>query len=212
MTALSSRTIAFFGSTRIAYGPHQPPNWGADTVVREFLIPFCSNPHWARMETTAGEILAKSKYRLRGDLCTRSAEIAMLRKTFLSFHLFGDPSLFYCPRVSKSALDNSETKASPDISLRIDQLHSQRGLDLSMQINAGVGKLRESIRSRVNQQVASVFPQLASIQPTERSYRDPSGSEAFLLTYLAEGISGFRQGVVVSCSEDGQMGRIYCFK
>ncbi len=212
MSALATNTIAFFGSTRIAYGPHQPPNWGADTVVREFLLPFCSNPQWAQMDTTAGEILAKSKYRLRGDLCTRSAEVAMLRKTFLSFHLFGDPTLFYSTRSRKSRDGGAEAKVASDISQRIDQLHSQRGMDLSVQINTGLGRLQENIRSRVNQQVASVFPQLANIQPTERSYREPSGREAFLLTYLAETIDGFRQGVIVSCSDDGQMGRIYCFK
>lgn len=212
MSALANKTIAFFGSTRIAYGPHEPPNWGADTVVREFLQPLCNSREWTSLGPGAGDILARSKSRLRGDLCTRAAEVAVLRKTFLSFNLFGDPTLFYSPRDTAKSFGSQSTGSSSDLSQRIDRLHSQRSADLFSRIDLGTERMRNSIRERVNSQVSAAFPAFAGVEPQELNLVDDSGSHGFLLTYLAEGLQGFHQGLVVACANDGAMGRVYCFK
>jgi hypothetical protein len=212
MSALSNKTIAFFGSTRIAYGPHEPPNWGADTVVGEFLRPLCGPNQWNSLGQSAGEILAKCKNRLQSDFCSSAANAAMLRKTFLSFNLFGDPTVFFSPRVQSKSHDDSRKEPPFELESRIDQMHAQRLSNLSCRIEIGTQKLRASIRDKINQQVTSAFPTFAGVEPQERNFVDLAGPGSFLLTYLSEGWRGFYRSLVVACSQNGEMDRIYSFK
>lgn len=81
LSALGHRTVAFVGSSRIAYGPPDPPEAYADLVIRDFLKA-------ARSGLPTGEALSQGHLSVLGqDL----GDPDLIVKTVLEFNLFGDP-------------------------------------------------------------------------------------------------------------------------
>ena len=81
LSALSNKTIAFMGASRIAYGPPEPPIGLADIMVGHFLANIANG-------NTAGE--AHRTARL--DLFEQAGDDGHARLTVLEFNLFGDPT------------------------------------------------------------------------------------------------------------------------
>ena len=81
LTALGHRTVAFVGSSRIAYGPPDPPEAYADLVIRDFLKA-------ARSGLPAGEALSLGHVSV---LSQYLGDPDLIVKTVLEFNLFGDP-------------------------------------------------------------------------------------------------------------------------
>ena len=81
LTALGHRTVAFVGSSRIAYGPADPPEANADLVIRDFLKA-------ARSGMPTGEALSLGQISVLGQ---DFGDPDIVLKTILEFNLFGDP-------------------------------------------------------------------------------------------------------------------------
>jgi hypothetical protein len=81
LSALSNKTLAFMGASRIAYGPPEPPIGLADVMVGHFLANIATG-------NSAGE--AHRAARL--DLFEQAGDDGHARLTMLEFNLFGDPT------------------------------------------------------------------------------------------------------------------------
>lgn len=87
LTFMAEGSIAFVGSTAIAYGPVEPPLGEADLLGKYFFeyvlrgIPFGESLRHAKID------FARTMIRRQGFLDSDD------KKTLLEFHLYGDPSL-----------------------------------------------------------------------------------------------------------------------
>jgi len=214
MTCLYHRSLGFFGSTRIAYGPAEVPNWGADTVVREFLQPFCGSTAWQNIGISLGEAAGNARFSLAHDFgIGRPDLLPILLKTFLEFNLFGDPTLFAnsMGEVSKIAPVKSADVDMPDTSTRIDRALLRRSGELFGRIETGLSRISSEVRTHIDRRIASLYPEYAGVVPVERSYRS-GGEDHYLLTYYFGSDSSSARGIVTTCSSAGEMGPILFMK
>ncbi len=86
LRALGSGTLGFVGSSRIAFGPPEPPINLADVVIGHFL-----------KNVSRGESLGRSHMNARHDLWDAIEDDAHSRLTILEFNLFGDPNFVPYP-------------------------------------------------------------------------------------------------------------------
>jgi hypothetical protein len=81
LQALASGTLGFVGSSRIAFGPSEPPINLADVIIGHFL-----------KNVSEGESTGQAHMNARNDLWHAIEEDAHSRLTVLEFNLFGDPN------------------------------------------------------------------------------------------------------------------------
>ena len=81
LQALASGTLGFVGSSRIAFGPAEPPINLADVIIGHFL-----------KNVAEGESTGQAHMSARNDLWPAIEEDAHSRLTVLEFNLFGDPN------------------------------------------------------------------------------------------------------------------------
>lgn len=213
MTCLYHKSLAFFGSSRIAYGPAEVPNWGADTVVREFLQPYCGPEAWINTSLSLGAAAGNARASLANDFgIGRPDLLPILLKTFLEFNLFGDPTLF-AGKQDLFAKGVAEKSAhTGNISSRIDQAHARFSGDLFGRIETGLSRISSDLRSGIDRHIASLYPDYTGVEPLETSYRVGGGQEQYLLTYYSGGDSSSGRGLVTTSSQDGEMGPIFFMK
>ena len=120
LQALASGTLGFVGSSRIAFGPPEPPINLADVIIGHFL-----------KNVAEGQSTGRSHMNARNDLWHAIEEDAHSRLTVLEFNLFGDPNFVAYPR-HKSAI--SPQAAVPDMSASnrlIQSIRTQAGTSRS---------------------------------------------------------------------------------
>jgi hypothetical protein len=149
LAALSHKTIAFLGSTRIAFGPPRPPNGLADVMIRDFL-------KLMRQGATSGEAHRLARLAVATTLDEWDADPAVVIKTLLSFNLFGDPS----GRMGKAPAGISRLASPPRVHLR-DTLAPVRALlDASL---AETQKRLQTLMESKYRELQGVTPKVNSI-------------------------------------------------
>jgi hypothetical protein len=152
LQALASGTLGFVGSSRIAFGPPEPPINLADVVIGHFL-----------KNVAEGESSGRSHMNARNDLWHAIEEHAHSRLTVLEFNLFGDPNFVAYPR-HKSAI--SPQAAEPVLSganRLIQAIRTQAGTSrgriskhmrrlrpeemISAEIQRGIERCRQALQS-----------------------------------------------------------------
>lgn len=116
LTALGHRTVAFVGSSRIAYGPPDPPEAYADLVIRDFLKA-------ARSGMSTGEALSLGHVSVLGqDL----GDPDLIIKTVLEFNLFGDPLVRLSGRPPRRSSDPASKQLASKTSVpKVERIGSQ---------------------------------------------------------------------------------------
>lgn len=152
LKALACGTLGFVGSSRIAFGPPEPPINLADIIIGHFL-----------KNVADGESTGRSHMDARNDLWQAIGEDAHSRLTVLEFNLFGDPNFVAYPW-HKSAIPPKA--ATPDMSAanrliqsirtqaetsrgRISKLIRRLGPEemISAEIQRGVERCRQALQS-----------------------------------------------------------------
>lgn len=144
LSALSHKTVAFLGSSKIAFGPPRPPNSLADVMIRDFL-------KHMRQGVSAGDAHLMARHAVASTLDDWAADPAMVIKTVLSFNLFGDPSV----RLNKPLGGLARLIHPPKVPLR-DTLSPVRArLDASMTLT----------QKRLQGMMEAQYRELQGIQP-----------------------------------------------
>ena len=116
LQALGSGTLGFVGSSRIAFGPPEPPIKLADVVIGHFL-----------KNVSHGESLGRSHMNARNDLWHAIEEDAHSRLTILEFNFFGDPN--FVPYSGRKSVPSpqSPTPAMSAANRLIQSIQAQTG-------------------------------------------------------------------------------------
>ncbi len=149
LAALSNKTIALLGSSRIAYGASCPPGSCADIVVGEFLR------NIAKGETAGDSHIAGLK-----KLCSSTMDDTDI-KTLCEFSLFGDPSACIG--------ENKNIGHGKLFSIKKNPLMS-KGLHIAMPdirtaVELSLTKVDDKILSLLNKHVYETYEELQGIQP-----------------------------------------------
>lgn len=156
LSALSHKTVAFLGSSKIAFGPPRPPNRLADVMIRDFL-------KHMRQGASAGAAHHMARHAVAATLDAWDSDPAMVIKTLLSFNLFGDPSV----TMGKPLQGLARLTNPPRIVLR-DTLSPVRALlDASM----------AETQRRLQAQMESRYRELQGIEPVVRAINRDGQSE-----------------------------------
>jgi hypothetical protein len=144
LSALSHRTVAFLGSSSIAFGPPSPPNSLADVIVRDFLVAM-------RQGLEAGVAHLHARNAVLAELGKDTMDPQLCIKTAASFNLFGDPSV----TMGVKSTGLARLTNHPRVELR-DTIRTVRDrLDSSIQ----------ETETRLQQHLEGSFPVLKDVRP-----------------------------------------------
>jgi hypothetical protein len=144
LAALSQQTVAFLGSSRIAFGPHEPPNHLADVMVRDFLQAM-------RQGAPAGFAHQHARQAVAAGLQHPDMDPDLVMKTLLSFNLFGDPTA----GLGLPASGVARLAASPQVSLRETLAPVRQALTASL----------AETEQRLQALLAGRYPELREVRP-----------------------------------------------
>jgi hypothetical protein len=176
LSALGHKTLAFSGSSRIAYGPANPPVGDADLVAMEFLSSLKAG------ENSGDSFVAARQSVLVDDYLTPLDVLSAVE-----FNLFGDPTLVFPSHpVTKSAAGTSSSgldvgKSSrplrdPLLSVKSSLTRSSGSLRMRMpdvlgDVKASLDATWAGIRDRLASQVYEANPALRGVEPTVTKLR-----------------------------------------
>ena len=201
LSALSGRTVAFVGASRIAYGPPDPPNALADLVVRDFLS-----------QAMEGSSLGEAMNRGRDTVVHGGFPDADLSsKTALEFNLFGDPTV----RVAAQGYPKSMSK-----SVVARPGRTGRGFQ-KIDLAPSGGTLLQQVRrwtefngARISESVSTLLaerhPEFLSVTPSvsRLTMEHPAGGgpDALVrLHYVSRERSGFQRELLGYCDVGGRL-------
>ena len=150
LAALSHLTVAFLGSSRIAYGPRRPPNRLADVMIRDFLLAM-------RQEHSAGTAHLRARHAVAASLALPSMDPHLAIKTLLSFNLFGDPSVV----VGRTPTGLAQLDAPPSAVLLDTLTPVQKAMRESM---ADIEQRLQTMMANQHSVLRDVCPQVSSLQ------------------------------------------------
>jgi hypothetical protein len=152
LKALASGTLGFVGSSRIAFGPPEPPINLADVIIGHFL-----------KNVAAGESTGRSHMNARNDLWQAIEEDAHSRLTVLEFNLFGDPNFVAYPRHKSATTPKAAVSDMSAANRLIHSIRTQAGTSrnrisklmrrlrpeemISTDIQRGVERCRQAVQS-----------------------------------------------------------------
>lgn len=152
LTTLNEKCISFLGSSRIAYGTHEPPGSNADVICGEYLVNLKNN-------LTAGDSFAKAR-----NILMREESDPVVIKTLAEFSLYGDPSVKIKEKFEQIKMigKKTATKAfSKGIVLPIPDVRRAVSLKL-IQVNQKVQKVAEDFVYERYKNLSDVKPKFFS--------------------------------------------------
>mgnify|MGYP001095728991 CR=1 FL=1 len=191
LTALASNTIAFSGSSRIAFGPSEPPVGLADVIAQIFLS-----------ETQKGSNVGMALLLARQELLVDDMLTPHHQLTVVQFNLYGDPTR--CLPVGAGAGPQSKSMASspgayqdgaplsgtdPLVRMRQSMEASRSGSrivipDVLKRVDASLDATWRSVADKISVMVYDSSPLLKDVQPTMKELRiGRLGSRAVQLGY-----------------------------
>ncbi|MDA8960103.1 hypothetical protein N8343_07750 [Akkermansiaceae bacterium] len=215
LTALRSSTVAFSGSSRIAFGPASPPVGLADVIAQVFLSE-------TRKGTHVGRALLLARQEL---LCTDEMLTPHNQLTVVQFNLFGDPTRSLPASAvaeTQAKTITSDTSASgrqprsrlsgddPLARIGASMESSRRRLrivlpDVLKQVDASLDATWRSVEEKINANVYETSPQLKDVQPSMKELRiGRLGKRVLQLGYARRG-DKFYVGRVVYADRQGEI-------
>jgi hypothetical protein len=179
LTALASNTVAFSGSSRIAFGPSDPPVGLADVIAQIFLSE-------TQKGTNVGMALLLARQEL---LCTDEMITPHHQLTVVQFNLFGDPtrslpasagagtqaktmdaSASGSPRRSRLSGDDplARIRASMESSRKRSRIVIP---DVLEQVDVSLDATWRSVEEKISTNVYETSPQLKDVQPSMKELR-----------------------------------------
>ena len=198
LQALGSKTLGFVGSSRIAFGPPEPPIGLADIVIGHFL-----------KNVSEGESLGQAHAMARNELWEAVEDNGHTRLTILEFNLFGDPNYVAFPGSRKSG-EQQGTGTAPAAGTAsgrlIQAIQAQSGAArgriskvirrlrpdelISSEVQRGIEKCRQAVQA-----VRIPLPHgLPRPEPVE-IITDVGGQRKLILNYVVK-----QRGVTMGCS------------
>lgn len=154
LSALDHLTVAFLGSSRIAFGPRRPPNRLADIMIRDFLQAM-------RRGVSAGVAHLHARHAIARTLSQPEMDPHLAIKTLLSFNLFGDP----CAVMGQTAIGLGHLDAPSPVILADTLATIQKIVDGEM----------SRIEERLQAMLVERHPDLRDIRPNLSSITGPDG-------------------------------------
>jgi hypothetical protein len=141
LQALGSTTLGFVGSSRIAFGPSEPPISMADIAVGHFL-----------RNVAKGQSLGSAFMEARNELWDDIEENGHSRLTVLEFNLFGDPNYVVFPTSKLASLAGTAPREQGTAGRLLQSIRFQAG-ESRRKINKSMRRLSpaEMISSEVQQ-------------------------------------------------------------
>ena len=155
LSALSHLTVAFLGSSRIAFGPRRPPSRLADIMIRDFLLAM-------RRGIPAGVAHLYARNAVARTMSQPEMDPHLAIKTLLSFNLFGDPyAVMGQTAIGLGHLDEPTPVVFSDTLATIQRVTDRRMSDLE---------------ERLQTMLAERHPNLRDIRPNLSSITGPDGT------------------------------------
>lgn len=212
LSALASNAVAFSGSSRIAFGPMEPPVGLADIIAQKFLSVL-------KAGGSAGQaFLAARQEILVEDYLTPHHQL-----TVVEFNLFGDPTrslpadaraATQAKAVGSSAIDQkggprlSGTDPLESIRERMENARLRTRVvipDVLAGVNARIDATWQSIADRVSANVYESSPALKGVQPSIRELRVGRARSKVLQLGYGHKAGKFFMGRVVYADRQGKI-------
>lgn len=199
LSALSSKTVSFVGSSRVAWGPASPPMNLADVVIHDYLAKIQNG-------TPAGIAFLEARVNAFNNSAERDPATSLL--TMMEFNLFGDP--VFCITGNKSVhksefistgIDGDILQELPDNDIEDKSFKPTDSL-YSMVTNA-VDSAQRKIVELINTDVWQRNPEFKDIQPVFSKYNF-EGKSFMNLTYTKEQ-DNFDKSILVSLDNNGNV-------
>lgn len=197
LSALMSNTLGFVGSSRIAFGPAEPPLGLADVIIGKFL-----------MYVKQGQNLGNALNQARIDLISRANYLdPVMTKTLLEFALYGDPLIFFGSSSAKPKRANISSKCKLAVPVP----------DVLASVRYALDRQRQLIKEQINNSIYSRYPGLKGVEPKMRLWSIGGGGrkpdETLLsLTYSAVTKAPVKQVVTTYVKKTGEVISEYCSK
>jgi hypothetical protein len=224
LKALFDKTIAFVGASKVTFAEfdsmHEICYGASDKLATEFLAPVARESSWSAISQPLGETMLRARLALQSHAFDESANgpayLLGVKKMFLAFNLFGDPTLFRPP-----SRINARSNSERDLPEAPRDLHESLMSDLRDAVSGSHGRLRREVFGRVNQLhqslrgdirdgvgrlVFSIYPHLDGVQPVETCWQSDDGAIGYLLSYTKH-VEGIDCRVFVSCDGQGKIQR-----
>jgi hypothetical protein len=224
LKAIFDKTIAFVGASKVTFAEADSTLqicFGAsDKLAAEFLAQFTADSAWSDVSEALGEMMARARAALlrhEHDELINPSYVLKVRKMFLAFNLFGDPTLFRLRGTSnsKAISDGGFSEMPRDLheSLMLEVNSTSSGLHSGLRREA-FGRvdqlhrsLRVEVRDGISHSIYSAYPHLSGVQPIETCWQGEQGVVGYLLHYPKQ-IEGRELSVYAACDEQGRLQRI----
>lgn len=225
LKALFDKTIAFVGASKVTFAEfdsmHQVCYGASDKLATEFLAPVACESPWSTISQSLGETMLRARIALRShafdETANQPAYSLFVKKMFLAFNLFGDPTLFRLAGQSNSKSNSDRffvdvqrdlhSSLMSEINNTVSSLHSGLRCEVFGRVNQIHQSLRADILDGVNRSVFSIYSNLIGVKPTETCWQNDKGAIGYLLNYPKR-LEGHDCGIFVTCDSKGKIQRI----
>jgi hypothetical protein len=224
LKAIFDKTIAFVGASKVTFAEADSTMqicFGAsDKLAAEFLARFTTESAWLDVSEALGEMMARARAALlrhEYNELTNPSYALKLRKMFLAFNLFGDPTLFRRRGPSNSKFSTSSTfldtsrdldkSLAGELEKTVAELHGMLRREVFGRVAQLHQSLRAEIRDGISRSIYSVYPHLRGVQPIETCWQGEQGVVGYLLHYPRR-IEERELSVYAACDEHGRLQRI----
>jgi hypothetical protein len=177
LSALAAKTIAFVGSSRIAWGPSSPPMNLADVVIHDFLA-------LLQQGVVAGEAFLKARKNAYLNSVEKDPLTSLL--TMMEFNLFGDPLFFFAAAeksTSKSlgketkgaefentAFNDGQLEELPEEAMEKSSMPQPEEDSIYARATQAVDDAQRKITALINKNVWERYPEFKNIEPVFKKY------------------------------------------
>lgn len=203
LSALANKTIAFAGSSRIAWGPSVPPMNLADVVVHDFLKNIQNGE-------PSGVAFLKARKHAFENTCKNDPLTSLA--TMMEFNLFGDPAFTINAKKTEiptygGAAKGFDADQLTDLSDQEIEKAEQKPMSGSPSVydlvTRAVDEAQRKITELINKQVWDKYPDFKDIQPSFVKYNF-EGKSYNRLTY-SKSLPYFEQSVLINTDDKGQV-------
>jgi len=198
LSALSTKTISFVGSSRIALGPADPPISLADIIIHDYLGEIQSG-------LPAGGAFIRARNHAFLNNIDKDPTTGLL--TIIEFNLFGDPA--FCINSVKNiksdtfSTDATNLKEIPENDLVMTKSSTISNFSTYSIITNAVDTAQRKINEAVNKNIWNKYPDFKGIAPKYHEYKF-NGKTFKQLSYKKEQ-KLFDQFIIVNTNDSGEI-------
>lgn len=210
LSALAAKTIAFVGSSRIAWGPSSPPMNLADVVIHDFLA-------LIQQGFAAGEAFMKARKNAYLNSVDKDPLTSLL--TMMEFNLFGDPLFFFASsqknagnqlsdgtkavKFENTNIHDEQLEELPEGAMEKSSIPQQQEDSIYARATQAVDDAQRKITALINKNVWERYPEFKNIEPVFKKYSF-EGKTFNKLTY-GKTLEKFDKYLMVNTNNNGEI-------